>query len=233
MIRFENVGMRYGMDSEILKDISFELERGSFHFLTGASGAGKSSLLKLLYLAHRPSRGLTSFFDVNTVISTRAALPKLRRRIGVVFQEFRLLEHLTAVENVMLPMVLAGEVKEERLKEQSKELLSWVGLKDKFEARPSTLSGGEKQRLAIARAVIGRPDLLLADEPTGNVDPEMAQRLMHLFVELNKIGTTTVIATHDISMVKHMNAPELRLKNGELELIPAAGNAANPTVGEV
>ncbi|MCK5041606.1 MAG: ATP-binding cassette domain-containing protein [Sphingomonadales bacterium] len=225
--------MRYGMDSEILKDISFELERGSFHFLTGASGAGKSSLLKLLYLAHRPSRGLTSFFDVNTVISTRAALPKLRRRIGVVFQEFRLLEHLTAVENVMLPMVLAGEVKEERLKEQSKELLSWVGLKDKFEARPSTLSGGEKQRLAIARAVIGRPDLLLADEPTGNVDPEMAQRLMHLFVELNKIGTTTVIATHDISMVKHMNAPELRLKNGELELIPAAGNAANPTVGEV
>ena len=233
MIRFENVGMRYGMDSEILKDISFELERGSFHFLTGASGAGKSSLLKLLYLAHRPSRGLTSFFDVNTVISTRAALPKLRRRIGVVFQEFRLLEHLTAVENVMLPMVLAGEVKEERLREQSKELLSWVGLKDKFEARPSTLSGGEKQRLAIARAVIGRPDLLLADEPTGNVDPEMAQRLMHLFVELNKIGTTTVIATHDISMVKHMNAPELRLKNGELELIPAAGNAANPTVGEV
>ncbi len=233
MIRFENVGMRYGMDSEILKDISFELERGSFHFLTGASGAGKSSLLKLLYLAHRPSRGLTSFFDVNTVISTRAALPKLRRRIGVVFQEFRLLEHLTAVENVMLPMVLAGEVKEERLREQSKELLSWVGLKDKFEARPSTLSGGEKQRLAIARAVIGRPDLLLADEPTGNVDPEMAQRLMHLFVELNKIGTTTVIATHDISMVKHMNAPELRLKNGELELIPAAGNASNPTVGEV
>ena len=233
MIRFENVGMRYGMDSEILKDISFELERGSFHFLTGASGAGKSSLLKLLYLAHRPSRGLTSFFDVNTVISTRAALPKLRRRIGVVFQEFRLLEHLTAVENVMLPMVLAGEVKEERLKEQSKELLSWVGLKDKFDARPSTLSGGEKQRLAIARAVIGRPDLLLADEPTGNVDPEMAQRLMHLFVELNKIGTTTVIATHDISMVKHMNAPELRLKNGELELIPAAGNASNPTVGEV
>lgn len=231
MIRFENVGMRYGMDSEILKDISFELERGSFHFLTGASGAGKSSLLKLLYLAHRPSRGLTSFFDVNTVISTRSALPKLRRRIGVVFQEFRLLEHLTAVENVMLPMVLAGDVNEGKLKEQSKELLSWVGLKDRFDARPSTLSGGEKQRLAIARAVIGRPDLLLADEPTGNVDPEMAQRLMHLFVELNKIGTTTVIATHDVSMVAHMNAPELRLKNGELEHIPAHQNQPRPTVG--
>lgn len=224
MIRFENVGMRYGMDSEILRDISFELERGSFHFLTGASGAGKSSLLKLLYLAHRPSRGLTSFFGVNTVISTRSALPKLRRRIGVVFQDFRLLEHLTAVENVMLPIVLAGEGGKSGLKEQAKELLSWVGLKDKFEARPSTLSGGEKQRLAIARAVIGRPDLLLADEPTGNVDPEMATRLMHLFVELNKIGTTTVIATHDISMVREMNAPELRLKSGELEHIASDGN---------
>lgn len=232
MIKFENVGMRYGMDSEILKDISFELERGSFHFLTGASGAGKSSLLKLLYLAHRPSRGLTSFFGVNTVTSTRAALPELRRRIGVVFQEFRLLEHLTAVENVMLPMVLTGEAKESSIKEQSKELLSWVGLKDKFDARPSTLSGGEKQRLAIARAVIGRPDLLLADEPTGNVDPEMAQRLMHLFVELNKIGTTTVIATHDISIVQHMNAPELRLNNGELEHIAIKNNSNKPMATE-
>jgi cell division transport system ATP-binding protein len=232
VIKFENVGMRYGMDSEILKDISFELERGSFHFLTGASGAGKSSLLKLLYLAHRPSRGLTSFFGVNTVTSTRAALPELRRRIGVVFQEFRLLEHLTAVENVMLPMVLTGEAKESSIKEQSKELLSWVGLKDKFDARPSTLSGGEKQRLAIARAVIGRPDLLLADEPTGNVDPEMAQRLMHLFVELNKIGTTTVIATHDISIVQHMNAPELRLNNGELEHIAIKNNSNKPMATE-
>jgi len=232
VIRFENVGMRYGMDTEILKDISFELERGSFHFLTGASGAGKSSLLKLLYLAHRPSRGLTSFFGVNTVISTRSALPQLRRRIGVVFQEFRLLEHLTAVENVMLPMVLAGAANETKLKEQAKELLSWVGLKDKFDARPSTLSGGEKQRLAIARAVIGRPDLLLADEPTGNVDPEMAQRLMHLFVELNKIGTTTVIATHDVSMVESMNAPELRLKNGELEHIDNNKNTSNHIVGD-
>lgn len=223
MIRFENVGMRYGMDSEILKDISFELERGSFHFLTGASGAGKSSLLKLLYLAHRPSRGLTSFFGTNTVTANRDELPKLRRRIGVVFQDFRLLEHLTAVENVMLPISLAGDDGSNGLREQAKELLSWVGLKDRFEARPSTLSGGEKQRLAIARAVIGRPDLLLADEPTGNVDPEMSKRLMHLFVELNKIGTTTVIATHDISMVKDMHVPELRLENGEL--VHVNGNA--------
>ena len=132
----------------------------------------------------------------------------------------------------MLPMVLAGAANETKLKEQAKELLSWVGLKDKFDARPSTLSGGEKQRLAIARAVIGRPDLLLADEPTGNVDPEMAQRLMHLFVELNKIGTTTVIATHDVSMVESMNAPELRLKNGELEHIDNNKNTSNHIVGD-
>ena len=232
MIRFENVGMRYGMDAEVLSDISFELEPGSFHFLTGPSGAGKSSLLKLLYLAHRPSRGLINFFGKNMVTAKRHELPAMRRRIGVVFQDFRLLDHLNAVENVMLPILVSGEkhsVKSHaRIRGHAEELLAWVGLEDRFEARPSTLSGGEKQRLAIARAVIGSPDLLLADEPTGNVDPEMARRLMHLFVELNKIGTTTVIATHDVAMVKAMHAPELRLEGGEMAAVNETDDLMDP-----
>lgn len=229
MIRFENVGMRYGMGAEILKDISFELEPGSFHFLTGPSGAGKSSLLKLLYLSHRPSRGLISFYNKNIVTLPRGELPALRRKIGVVFQDFRLLEHLTAIENVALPLRLTGGVNDKEILEHAEELLVWVGLKGRINARPSTLSGGEKQRLSIARAVIGRPDLLLADEPTGNVDPDMAKRLMHLFVELNKIGTTTIIATHDSSLVESMKASELRLDQGELSFRNQTGRLWDPT----
>ncbi|MGY8986470.1 MAG: cell division ATP-binding protein FtsE [Sphingomonadales bacterium] len=231
MIRFENVGMRYGMDAEILKDISFELQPGSFHFLTGASGAGKSSLLKLLYLSHRPSRGLITFYDKNIVTLPRNDLPALRRKIGVVFQDFRLIEHLTAVENVALPLRLAGGAEDKKVLEHAEELLVWVGLKGRINARPSTLSGGEKQRLSIARAVIGRPDLLLADEPTGNVDPDMAKRLMHLFVELNKIGTTTIIATHDMALVESMKASELRLNQGELNFLNETGKLWDPLKG--
>jgi cell division transport system ATP-binding protein len=229
LIRFENVGMRYGMNAEILKDISFELEPGSFHFLTGPSGAGKSSLLKLLYLSHRPSRGLISFYDKNIVTLPRKDLPALRRRIGVVFQDFRLLEHLTAIENVALPLRLTGGVDDKEILEHAEELLVWVGLKGRINARPSTLSGGEKQRLSIARAVIGRPNLLLADEPTGNVDPDMAKRLMHLFVELNKIGTTTIIATHNLTLVESMKASELRLNKGELNFLNETGKLWDPT----
>ncbi len=217
MVRFENVGMRYGMGGEVLKDISLTLEPGSFHFLTGPSGAGKSSLLKLLYLAHRPSRGLITLFGKDIVTARREELPALRRRIGVVFQDFRLFDHMTALENIAMPLRIAGD-KEPAILKKSRELLDWVGLSDRMNARPPTLSGGEKQRLAIARAVIARPDLLLADEPTGNVDADMARRLMHLFVELNKIGTTMVIATHDRVLVDAVRAPELRLRRGELEL---------------
>lgn len=220
MVRFENVGMRYGMGSEVLRNITFTLEPGSLHLLTGPSGAGKSSLLSLLYLAHRPSRGLITMFDRDIVTARRRDLPELRRRIGVVFQDFRLLDHMSAYDNVALPMRIAG-ASETLIREHAEELLEWVGLADRMNSRPSTLSGGEKQRLAIARAVIGRPDLLLADEPTGNVDPEMAQRLMHLFLELNRVGTTTVIATHDIGFVESLNAPQLHLERGELTQIPA------------
>lgn len=215
MIKFENVGMRYGLGSEVLRDISFALDPGSFHFLTGASGAGKSSLLRLLYLAHRPARGLISMFGHDTSSLDRASLPAIRRRIGVVFQDFRLLEHMTAVENASLPLKIAG-AEDYQVREHVEELLSWVGLEGRLQSRPSTLSGGEQQRLAIARAVINRPDLLLADEPTGNVDPDMARRLMHLFVELNKQGTTIVIATHDTSIVEQVRASTLKLENGLL-----------------
>ncbi len=219
LVRFENVGMRYGRGPEVLRDVNFHLEAGSFHFLTGASGAGKSSLLKLLYLAHRPSRGIVTLFGQDLTAAGRAALPGLRRRIGVVFQDFRLIAHLSAFDNVALPLRILG-LREEAVQAQVAELLAWVGLGDHLAARPATLSGGEQQRVAIARAVIGRPQLLLADEPTGNVDPDLAQRLMHLFLELNRLGTTIVIATHDEHLVAGTGRPVLRLAGGELRLLP-------------
>lgn len=207
--------MRYGLDAEVLQDLSFELEPGSFHFLTGPSGAGKTTLLKLLYLAHRPTRGIITHFGRDLSSVARKHLPAIRRRVGVVFQDFRLLNHLSALENVALPLAIAGG-DAKIIMDHAKELLTWVGLGERVEAKPATLSGGEKQRVAIARAVIGRPDLLLADEPTGNVDPQMAQRILHLFVELNKIGTTTVLATHDRSLMQNAKARVLELEQGRM-----------------
>ncbi|HLJ22442.1 MAG TPA: cell division ATP-binding protein FtsE [Stellaceae bacterium] len=215
MVRFENVGMRYGAGPEILRDISLHLEPGSFHFLTGSSGAGKSSLLKLMYLAERPSRGLVTLFDRDIATAPRGEMPGLRRRIGVVFQDFRLINHLSAFDNAALPLRVAG-VPESQIKEHVSELLAWVGLGDYLNARPPTLSGGQQQRIAIARAVIRRPSLLLADEPTGNVDEELALRLMRLFEELNKLGTTLVIATHNRNLVERFEHPCLHLADGEL-----------------
>ena len=217
MVRFENVGMRYGSGPEVLHDISFRLEAGSFHFVTGPSGSGKSSLLKLLYLAHRPSRGLVNLFGRDLALLPRNRLPALRRRIGVVFQDFRLLGHLTCYENVALPLrIMRG--RESEYREDVIELLNWVGLGDRLNARPPLLSGGEQQRVAIARAVVAKPDLLLADEPTGNVDIEIGKRLISLFVQLNRLGTTVVIGTHDRSLVRRVGAPELRLSNGTVHL---------------
>jgi cell division transport system ATP-binding protein len=229
LIRFENVGMRYGIGEEVLRDVSFHLEPGSFHFLTGPSGAGKSSLLKLMYFNQRPSRGLLTMFGKDVAQLTHKDLPRLRRRIGVVFQEFRLLDHMSALDNVALPLRIAGAT-DAQIRDHVAELLTWVGLEERMHARPPTLSGGEKQRVAIARAVIARPSLLLADEPTGNVDPEMGKRLMHLFVELNRLGTTTVIATHDMTIVEAVNAPLMKLDRGELTLAPAPrdGPPVNP-----
>jgi cell division transport system ATP-binding protein len=215
MVRFENVGMRYGTGPEVLRDVTFVLEGGSFTFLTGLSGAGKTTLLKLIYLAEPPSRGLITLFSRDLATTKRNALPALRRRIGVVFQDFRLLDHLSAFDNVALPLRLAGK----RISDYARdveELLSWVGLGDRMNSAPPTLSGGEKQRVAIARAVVGRPDLLIADEPTGNVDPEMGARLIRLFSELNRLGTTVLIATHDRALIETTRAREMRLVDGRL-----------------
>jgi len=215
MVRFENVGKRYGAGPEVLRDVSFALDPGSFTFLTGPSGAGKSTLLKLVFMAERPSRGLISLFGRDLAILKRAELPSLRRRLGVVFQEFRLLDHLSAFDNVALPLRLAGHRPTDYLRDVE-ELLSWVGLGERMHHRPATLSGGEQQRVAIARAVVAKPDLLLADEPTGNVDPDMGERLIRLFVELNRFGTTVMIATHDRALIESTRAREIRLIDGRL-----------------
>lgn len=215
MLRFENVGMRYGVGPEVLRDINFALAPGSFHFLTGSSGAGKTTLLKLMYLALRPTRGLVHIFGQDVSMTPRTELPDLRQKIGVVFQDFRLINHLSAVENVALPLRVGGE-RPGDIDGHVRELLSWVGLGERLDAKPSTLSGGQQQRVAIARAVINRPSLLLADEPTGNVDDRIAVRLMYLFEELNKTGTTVVIATHNNALVEKFGHPVLRLDDGEL-----------------
>ncbi|MCF8879817.1 cell division ATP-binding protein FtsE [Hyphobacterium sp. SN044] len=215
VIRFDGVGMRYGRGPEVLQDITFDLPRGSFQFLTGPSGAGKTSLLKLIYLAQRPSRGLIWHFGRDSSKLHRRELPDVRRRIGMVFQDFRTLDHLSVFENVALPLRVAGRKRKEYADDVA-ELIHWVGLGDKMDAQPQTLSGGEQQRVAIARAVVGQPELLVADEPTGNVDPAMARRLLRLFTELNRLGTTVLIATHDITLVRALDVPIMSLADGRL-----------------
>ncbi|MDD3797977.1 MAG: cell division ATP-binding protein FtsE [Novosphingobium sp.] len=216
IVQFDNVGLRYGTGKEVLSDVSFTLYPGSFYFLTGASGAGKTSLLKLLYLAQRPSRGMIRMFGTDVITLPRVRLPAFRRRLGVVFQDFRLVPHLSAFDNVALPLRVAG-VAEQDLVRPVTDMLEWVGLGDRAEARPATLSGGEQQRVAIARAVIGRPDMLVADEPTGNVDPDMALKLLRLFEALNRLGTTVVVATHDLHLLRKVpDSLIMRLDKGRL-----------------
>jgi cell division transport system ATP-binding protein len=216
IIQFDNVGLRYGTDREVLSDLSFTLFAGRFYFLTGASGAGKTSLLRLLYLAQRPSRGAIRMFGQDAITLPRTRLPALRRRIGVVFQDFRLVPHLSAFDNVALPLRVAG-VEERDLEAPVTDILEWVGLAGRLDARPATLSGGEQQRVAIARAVIARPAMLVADEPTGNVDSELALKLVRLFEMLNRQGTTVVVATHDLDLLRKVpDSLIMRLDRGRL-----------------
>ena len=212
--------MRYGRAPETLKDLTFSLAPGSFHFVTGASGAGKTSLLKLLFLAAKPSKGLMHLFGQDVLAVPRQDQPFLRRRIGVVYQEFKLLEHLSVFDNTALPLRIEGR-KPDSYRNDVAELLAWVGLRNRMHAMPATLSGGEKQRLAIARAVVNRPEILQADEPTGNVDPDMAVRILKLFVELNRLGTTVVFATHDQELVARSGMPSLHLDRGRLTMAAA------------
>jgi len=216
IVQFDNVGLRYGTEREVLSDIAFTLYPGSFYFLTGASGAGKTSLLRLLYLAQRPSRGIIRMFGTDVITVPRGRLPAFRRRIGVVFQDFRLVQHLSAFDNVALPLRVSG-LPESEIRKPVADMLDWVGLDQRSEARPATLSGGEQQRVAIARAVIARPEILVADEPTGNVDPDMALKLLRLFEALNRLGTTVVVATHDVHLLKKVpDSLIMRLDRGRL-----------------
>jgi cell division transport system ATP-binding protein len=217
IVKFDNVGLRYGSDREVLSNISFTLYPGSFYFLTGASGAGKTSLLKLLYLAQRPSRGGIRMFGQDLITMPQTRLPMVRRQLGVVFQNFRLVPHLSAFDNVALPLRLSG-AGEAKVMKSVADMLDWVGLSHRAHAIPATLSGGEQQRVAIARAVIARPRMLIADEPTGNVDPEMALKLLRLFEALNhRVGTTVVVATHDVHLLKKVpDSLIMRLNKGQL-----------------
>ena len=218
MIKFENIGLRYGVGPEVLTDIHFTLDRGSFHFLSGPSGAGKTSLLRLLYLGIQPTRGQMTMFGQNVSDLDRNEMALIRQKIGVVFQDFRLLSHLSAFDNVALPLRIQGH-SEKNIKKNVEDLLVWVGLGDHMKRLPHTLSGGQQQRIAIARAVISKPRLLLADEPTGNLDDQIGYKLMVLFEQLNKTGTTIVIATHNEHMMDNFPHPRLVLESGELTII--------------
>lgn len=225
MISFENVALRYDTGPEILHGLNFALHSGSFHFLTGPSGSGKSTLLKLLYLGMRPTSGKLTMFNEEISGLSREALMPLRRQIGVVFQDFRLMDHLNVFDNVALPLRIAG-LDEKEIKNNVTELLAWVGIGDQAKSLPPTLSGGQKQRVAIARAIISRPRLLLADEPTGNLDDQIGTRLLTLFDELNRMGTTVVVATHNEAFVHEFGHPQLHLDNGTVTLIDGIRQAA-------
>ncbi len=215
MIELERAGLCYPQGAAALRDVTLRLESGSLYFLTGRSGAGKSSLLKLLYMALRPTSGRVSVLGQDASQATRRQITELRRRIGVVFQDFRLLDHLSVFENVALPLLVAGK-RPEHYRADVLEMLEWVKLSDRLDDKPAHLSGGEKQRVGIARAMVSVPDLIIADEPTGSVDPEMSDRIMTLFTEMHRLGRTVLIATHDIDMVRRSNTPWLHLDGGKL-----------------
>jgi cell division transport system ATP-binding protein len=218
IIRLDGIGLKYGNGHDVLRDVTLHLRPGSFHFLTAPSGSGKTSLLRLLFMSIGPTRGEIHVLgqDISRVTPARRA--QLRRRIGIVFQDFRLLDHLTTWDNIALPLRVTGK-RVIDYKEDVTDLLEWVGLGDRMHSYPHVLSGGEKQRAAIARAVINKPELLLADEPTGNVDPQMARRLLRLFIELNRLGTSVVIATHDHQLMRQTKAPRLELHDGHVRII--------------
>ena len=217
---FEHISLSYTGGHKVLDNVNFALPSGGFYFLTGPSGAGKSSLLRLMYQAEKPTSGRIYLFGQDLTHATRDELPALRRQIGVVFQDFRLIPHLTALENAALPLRLAG-ADESYIQRHTRELLEWVGISSRVDAYPSEMSGGEQQRVAIARAVVNKPKLLLADEPTGNVDDETAIKLFHLFDELNKMGTAVILATHQSSLVERFRKPALRLSAGHLTSLSA------------
>jgi cell division transport system ATP-binding protein len=215
VVRLEHIAKRYGAAAPILSDISLSLEAGGFYVLSGASGSGKTTLLKIISLAERPSSGRLMLFGRDAARLDRTARAALRRRIGFVFQDFRLIADWSAAENAALPLRIAGATEREIVANVA-DLLAWLGLEERFDAPAATLSGSERQRVAIARAIIGRPDLLIADEPTGNVDAETALLLVRVFAQLNQLGTTVLIATHDTEFAGRFGDRRFRLDGGSL-----------------
>lgn len=215
MVRLEHIGKRYDPGVQVLSDVSLTLDSGGFYFLTGAGGAGKTTLLRIVYLAERPSRGRVVLFGSDAGPLDRAARAALRRRIGIVFQDFRLIDELSAHDNVALPLRIGG-APERQIRDNVAELLAWVGLADRGNTPVGSLSGGERQRVAVARAVVRRPDLLIADEPTGNVDDDAAMLLVRVFERINRLGTTVLIATHDLAFAQRFAHRTLRLERGVL-----------------
>lgn len=223
MIELEEVGYSYG-GGELLSDVSVRLHPGSFHFLTGPSGAGKTTLLKLCYGALSPTKGKVTAFSQDMAGMDRDQMATLRRHVGVVHQDCRFLDHLPVADNIALPLIAAGRDAASE-NENLTELMQWVGLAERADALPPELSGGERQRAALARAVIMSPDVILADEPTGNVDWEMSQRLLQLLVELNRMGKTVLIASHDLALIRaaksQVQARVLRISGKRLQLAGA------------
>lgn len=219
IIELQNVSVGYD-GNEVLKDVSLSLKQGDFTFVTGKSGAGKTTLLSMLYLIKKPHKGILNVFGNNINFSNRDSLALMRQKIGVVFQDFRLLEHLSVFDNIALPLRVRG-MNEKEIYKRVVELLKWIEMHKSIYKTCNTLSGGEKQRVAIARAVINRPDILFADEPTGSVDAEIADKLMRLFIELNRVGTTVVIATHNELLTSTYNYQRIDLANGTAKLYPA------------
>ncbi len=217
MIRLRNIFHSYDREHMVLRDVNLTLDKGSFYFLGGPSGAGKSTLMSLISLMRRPSRGQIEMFGVDVTQSTHEELPAMRRRVGMVYQDFRLLDHLTVEENIALPLKVMGEPKAHIIA-KAREMAKWVGLNKELNLYPPVLSGGQKQRVAIARAVITNPDVILADEPSGNLDNALSERFMHLFKELHKQGTTVLYATHDQNLIKKHKYPVMRLSGGSITL---------------
>lgn len=220
MLQFSHVGLRYSIGPEILSDINLDLEPGSFHFLNGPSGSGKTSLMRLMYLSHLPSRGVVKFLGQDTKLMTREQRTLSRQKVGVVFQDFRLMPTLNVFDNIALPLRIAG-MNETHIRGAVEELMEWVGLSDYRRSLPPLLSGGQQQRVAIARAVIAKPRLLLADEPTGNLDDAIGYKILNLFEQLNRMGTTIIIATHNAGMIEKFNYPCMVLNQGRLHVQPA------------
>jgi len=215
MIRFENVYKRYATGGEALSGVTFHIEPGEMVFLTGPSGAGKSTLLKLVAIIERPTRGTVLVNHQNTATISRRRIPKFRQRIGIVFQDHKLLYDRTVFDNVALPLVIAGASRRE-IGRRVRASLDQVGLLHKERHAPITLSTGEQQRVGIARAVAGRPDVVIADEPTGNLDPGLSLDIMFLFERFNEVGVTLLIATHDLELLDHLRHRRIELLAGKL-----------------